>query len=949
MKIFKKWSLALLLAGVCASYATAQQQMPMPQLPTDPKVRVGKLDNGLTYYIRHNEKPEKRVDFYIAQKVGSIQEEPQQRGLAHFLEHMAFNGTQNFPGDEKGLGIVQWCETKGIKFGTDLNAYTSVDETVYNINNVPVDNKAAVDSCLLILHDWSNYVLLTDKEIDKERGVIREEWRSRNNGMQRIYTDAQSVIYPKGCKYADCMPIGSIDIINNFPYQDLRDYYKKWYHPDLQGIIIVGDIDVDEMEAKVKDLFGQIPAAVNPAKREYYPVPDNQDPIVYIGSDKELTMAVSFIAFKHDPMPDEMKNTVAYYVQSYVNNIICRMMNTRLGEMAQKADAPFSNAGVTYGGFFLSARTKDNFEAIVQTKNEGVGDGMKAVLAELERMHRYGFTQGEYDRAKADYLLGWEKMYNERDKRENIKFCQEYVGAFTDAAPIPGIEAEYQLMQQIVPNIPLEAVNQTAQSLMTENNRVVMIAVPEAAKDKCPDKAAVLAMLNGMSKLDVQPYQDTVSNEPLLDKEPEGGHIMTEVPNQIYGTTKLTLSNGVTVYIKPTDFKADEIRMYGMAKGGESLVPDGDLLQSHYMAGVIENGGLGKFNSTELGKQLAGKNASVSVSMGDLSEVVTGNCVPKDFETMMQLTYLQFTQPHRDNDAFEALKKRSKSQLEAMKAHPLGDFNDSLTVLLHGRNHPRVILMQPEDVDKLDYDRIMSLYKERFGDASGFTFFLVGNVDVETAKPLIAKYLGGLPASFKKETFRDNHEEILPGILNKRYTKAMATPQATTVVVYSGNLPYSLKNNITMSALSQIMDIVYTEEVREKEGGTYGVYTSGTTTKYTKERGLFTIQYQTDPAKVDDLNKIIVGELENVAKNGPKAEHLQKVKDYMLKNRADRLKENGFWIGALQEYTFEGVDCTKDYEKLVNGLTAKDIQQFAKQLLDQGNRATLICTAAESK
>ena len=552
------------------------QEMQLPPIPVDPAVRIGHLDNGLTYYIRHNEKPENRVEFYIAQKVGSIQEEPRQRGLAHFLEHMAFNGTKNFPGNEKGKGIVDWCESHAIKFGTNLNAYTSVDETVYNISNVPTDNTAVLDSCLLILHDWSNYVLLEDEEIDKERGVIREEWRSRNSGLLRVYTDAQETMYP-GSKYADCMPIGNIDVVNNFPYQDLRDYYNLWYHPDLQGIIIVGDINVDEMEGKVKALFSEIPKATGKPERIYYPVSDNDAPIIYIGNDKEVSTPNVQIFFKHDATTNEEKESMAYLLQTYMLSMVSSMLDERFEEMTQQANPPFNGAGSDYGDYFLS-KTKEAFNVTVITKADGIETGLQAALTEIERMKRFSFTASEYERARANYLQRLESAYKERNNTQNANFVNEYVQHFLNNEPIPGIEQEYSIMQQIAPNIPVEAINALVQQqLIPDNNRVVFIAVPESAVDKCPTKEQVLNMLNGMSQLQVEAYVDNVSDEPLVSDIPATGKIVKEETG-MYGSTKLTLNNGVQVYIKKTDFKEDEIRMRAVSPGGTTQFDDKDKL-----------------------------------------------------------------------------------------------------------------------------------------------------------------------------------------------------------------------------------------------------------------------------------------------------------------------------------------------------------------------------------
>lgn len=932
---------------VCCSFQQAiAQQMQFPPLPIDKNVRIGKLDNGLTYYIRHNKLPEHRAEFYIAQKVGSILEEPQQRGLAHFLEHMAFNGTKNFPGDAKGLGIVPWCETAGIKFGTNLNAYTSVDETVYNISNAPIDRPHVLDSCLLILHDWSNFILLQDEEIDKERGVIREEWRSRNSGMLRVYTELQPIMYP-GDKYADCMPIGSIDVINNFPYKDIRDYYHKWYRPDLQGIVIVGDIDVDAVEAKVKSLFADIKKPVNPAKRVYYPVSDNKEPIVAIGKDKEVDSPSINVFYKQEITPDSAKNNVGYMATQYVINMATSMLNARLDELVQTGNPPFTSANSNYSNYFL-AKTKDAFSLSASCKAEGMDTALRSLLTEAERARRFGFTESEYARARANYLQGLESAYNEREKTRHGSYVREYTQNFLNGEPIPGIEVEYTMMNKLAPNIPLQAINAAMQQLMPDSNQVVMIAGPDKEDLKYPAKEEIVSFLKGMKNLDLKPYVDKVSNEPLMKEAPKGGKIVSEKQNDIYGATKLVLSNGVTVYVKKTDFKADEIRMQGTSLGGKTLFPDKDALNIAVMNDVATVGGLGNFSKVELSKALAGKNVSVSAAVNNTTENIYANCSPKDFETMMQLTYLTFTAPRKDLEAFESYKNRSKAELQSAQANPLSTIGDSIQKAMYG-NNPRVVMMKPELVDKIDYDRILAMYNDRFKDASDFSFYLVGNIDIEKVKPLIAQYLGSLPAIHRKETFKDTKMDIRKGSYQNVYAKEQQTPMATIVFIYSGHAQYTLKNNILLSYMSQILDMIYTEEVREKEGGTYGVSCNGNLTKYPKEQLLLQIVFQTDPEKKNHLSAIVTDQFKKLAANGPSDVHMQKVKEYLLKKYKDNQKENGYWMGNLNEFFYTGIDPTKGYDTLVNSITKKDVQQFAADLLNQGNQIEVTMTTPEKK
>lgn len=922
----------------------------MPPIPMDQNTRIGQLENGLTYYIRHNALPENRVEFHIAQKVGAIQEEPQQRGLAHFLEHMAFNGTKNFPGNENGLGIVQWCESKGIKFGANLNAYTAVDKTVYRVSNVPTTNEAVVDSCLLILHDWSCAVNLEEEEIDKERGVIHEEWRSSDSGMMRLYTEAQPVMYP-GDKYADCLPIGNIDVIDHFAYQTLRDYYAKWYRPDLQGIIVVGDIDVDQMEQKIKKLFGDIPAPVNPAKRIYYPVADNDEPIVYIGKDKEVDSPSIEIFFKHDATPDSLKSNMMYMLQDYILHMTTSMLNTRLKELYQSANPPFIYAGSYNGDYFL-AKTKEAFTLSISSKAEGMHTALNTGLAELERVRRFGFTESEYERARANYLQHLESAFNEREKTKNDSYVDECIANFLDSEPMPGIEFEYSTMSQVVPNIPVAAINQTIQQggLLGEKNQVVFIAAPDKEGVDCPTKEEVLTLLKGMKELKVEAYVDKVNNEPLIKEAPQGGKIVSEKSDAIFGTTELTLSNGIKVYIKKTDFKADEILMKGFSLGGTSLFPDADKVnfEGNILNGLIQTSGIANFSNMDLQKMLAGKKVGVSANIGNNTEGVSGNCSPKDFETMMQLTYLRFTAPRKDTDAFASFKTRMKAQLESAQANPLSSFNDSVTHTLYG-DHPRYLSLQPETLDQIDYDRIIEMYRERFANAGDFIFFFVGNIDLEKAKPLIAQYLGSLPATGKKETFRDNDMDIKKGNISNIYAKEQQTPMATVLMLYSGTVKYDLKNSILMSFWSQAMNMIYTEEVREKESGTYGVSCYGNVSQYPKAEGMLQIVYQTDPAKMEHLNGIIDAQMQKVVSEGIDTEKLNKVKEYMLKKYKDNQKENSYWLNCLDEYFYNGVDGTKDYEAIVNGISADDVKEFAASMVNQGNKATVIMTVPESK
>ena len=924
--------------STCMTFA--QQQM--PPIPIDKQVRIGKLDNGLTYYIRKNNLPEKQADFYIAQKVGSILEEEHQRGLAHFLEHMCFNGTKNFP----GKGIIHYLETIGVRFGENLNAYTSIDETVYNISNVPVVRDGVVDSCLLILHDWANDLTLADKEIDSERGVIHEEWRTRLGAMSRMYEKILPTVYPN-CKYGHRMPIGLMSIVDNFPYKALRDYYEKWYRPDQQGIIVVGDIDVDQVEKKIVKMFSPIEMPENAAKREYISVPDNKEPIVTIAKDKEQPNTLVYVWHKHDDIPDAAKANMDYLVVNYMRNIISTMLNTRLYELTQTAEPPFIGASVSDGDFFLS-KTKGAFMGGVACKEDGTDKALAALVREMERARQFGFTASEYTRAKAEYLRMLESAYNERNKVKNDSYSQEYVRHFVDNEPIPGIENEYAIMNQIVPNIPIEAINQFMKSLIREDNLVVNAFFPEKEGINYPTEAELLKVLNDVKAEKLTAYVDKVSNEPLIKEAPKAGKVV-KTEEGAFGSTVWTLSNGVRVILKSTDFKADQIRMWAFSPGGTSIFGINEPIQTQNANQVIDLGGVSKFSVIELEKMLAGKKVSVAPYMNNLTEGFDGSCSPKDMETMMQLTYLYFTSPRMDNDAFESFKKRTKAALANQEANPMVAYTDSIRSTIYG-HHPLIQRLTSERVDEIDYNRIMEMYKDRFKDASDFTFMFVGNINLEEAKPMIETYLGSLPSINRKENFKDIEMNIRKGNHKNVFEKKLETPKASVMVMNSGKGDYNLKNKLTMSMLNQALDMVYTEEVREKEGGTYGVGVSGQISRYPAEdEFLLQIFFDTDPAKREKMVDIVIKQLEIIAKQGPRPEHLKKIKEFMQKKYAELVKENSYWMSMLHEYYFYKADMDKDYLKTLNSITEKDVQKFAKNLLKQGNRIEVCMTSTPTK
>ena len=929
------------IALLCTALVSMAQQPQMPPIPTDPNVRIGKLENGLTYYIRHNELPEKRADFYIAQKVGSILEEDNQRGLAHFLEHMCFNGTTNFP----GKGIINWLETIGVKFGQNLNAYTSIDETVYNINNVPVIRDGIVDSCLLILHDWANDLTLAETEIDNERGVIHEEWRTGQGAMMRMYEQALPKAF-EGSKYGHRLPIGTIEVIDNFPYKALRDYYKAWYRPDQQGIVVVGDIDVDKVEAKIKELFSPIEMPANAPERKYEVVPDNKEPIITIAKDKEQPSTMIYIWHKHPATPNEAKGNIGYMVQGYMYYMISNMMHARLEELRQGANPPFIHAAAGNNDFLL-AKTTEAFAGMAVSKDDGIPTAISALVREIERARKFGFTASEYSRAKADYLRGLESAYNERDKMKNNEYVQEYVRHFIDNEPIPGIETEYALMNQLAPNIPVEAINSILPQLIKDENIVINIFGPDKEGMVYPTEAEILDILKKTKAEEITAYEDKVSDEPLLKEIPKAGKIVKTEAGP-FGSTALTLSNGVRVVVKNTDFKADEIRMSAFSPGGTSMFDTKEAIQLRMLNSVAGLGGLGNFSNVDLEKVLAGKKVGISTSVSGLTERVNGSCSPKDFETLMQLVYLSFTAPRMDNDAFESFKQRTKASLANQEANPNTALSDTLNHEMYG-DHPLAMRFKAEMVDQIDYKRIMEMYMDRFKEAGDFTFMFVGNINLDEVKPLIETYLGGLPTINRKENFKDIKMDIRKGAHKNVFEKQMETPKATVINIISGNCKFNPKNYLLMSMLSQTMNMVYLETIREKESASYGVSAGGQMNCYPKEEAVFQIYFDTDPAKREKMEQIVMAEMQKVAKEGPKPEHLAKVKEFMLKQYTEQIKENGYWLNRLLDYYFNKVDMNTGYEKLVNEITVKDVQKFTKALLKQGNIIEVTMTAEGTK
>ncbi len=920
----KKFVILLLGVMVFGTVGLAQQTMPVP---FDPNVRTGQLENGLTYFIRHNEKPAQRANFYIAQKVGSILEEENQRGLAHFLEHMAFNGTKNFP----GKNLLDYMERNGVKFGENVNAWTGIEQTVYMLTNVPTTSTNLIDSCLLILHDWSSFISLEGEEIDKERGVILEEMRQSKTSQMRIYEKMLPEIYPNS-PYGHRLPIGTEEVVAHFDHQALRDYYHKWYRPDLQGIIIVGDIDVDQIENRIKTLFADIQAPVNPAERTRFAVADNDAPIVSICTDIEETHYTVNVYYKHDVVPAPEKNDMQYWMKTFIDMLVSTMFNSRLEELTQKANPPFIYGGGYYSTFFVSD-TKEAWSCTAIAKDcDGIDEAMASIVTECNKMRRFGFTQSEFDRAKAVLLKSLENRYEERNKQDNDTYFWPLLSHFLNNEPLMGIENEFALLSQALPNIPLDVINQYAPQFVTDSNIVITLKAPVKEGEKLPTKETLLDMFNKANALEVEAYKETVPNEPLVANLPAPGKITQKTSDPEFDATVLTLDNGIKVIYKPTTFKDDEILMSAFSMGGISVLPQDELSTLKEVNSLITLGGVGNFSAIDLSKVTMGKKANVRPGINNYSESMSGNCSAKDLETMMQLTYLYFTAPRSDQEAYQSYITRTKAALANIEANPMITFRDSLTAVLYG-NHPLAVRMKSEDYDKVNYDMAMQIYGNRFADPNNFIFTFVGNIDPATFEPMIEQYLGCLPVTSRNETWKDNGMNITEKNIICHYEKEMETPKATCYMVYNGKMEYTLENQIYMNVFTDIMDIVYTEKIREDEGGTYGVGVNGSVSNRPDDYFILLVGFETNKDMYEKLMGTAKTELENIAEVGPRPQDLKKVKEFMLKNHAEKMERNGYWMNAIESNQRDGINPMKDYESILNGISIESMAQFGKRLI----------------
>lgn len=925
--------LQLFIATVVISLNVFAQEADLTKpIPFDPEVKTGTLENGLTYYIRQNEQPKDRAEFYLVVNAGAILENDDQNGLAHFCEHMAFNGTKNFEKHD----IINYLQSIGMKFGPEINAFTSHDVTNYMLQKVPTDVPENVDTALMILYDWASNVSFEDEEIDKERGVIHEEWRTRRGAQFRMMTETNKILY-KGSKYAERDIIGDINIIDNCSYETLRSFYKEWYRPDLQAIIAVGDFDVSEIENKIKELFSQIPKRDKPKERKIYEVPDHQETFIAVETDPEAQYSIVQLYYKH---PVFKEKNLQDYRQSIVFSLYNQMLNKRLQEKLQEENPPFIYG---YSAYTSLVRSKDAYVSFAVAKNDGIKKTLETLLIENDRVKRHGFTETELERAKKEYLSNKEKAFNEREKQESSKYVWQYFSHYLENEPAPGIEYDYKFVKEIVPGIELNELNSLADQWVTDQNRVVVVTAPEKEEVIIPTKEDILALFTEVDNMDIKAYIDDVSDKPLLPFEPILGEIEKKSKNRKLGTEEWVLSNGIRVVLKPTDFKKDEILMRAFSYGGNSLYDIEELPSADFSTDIITESGLGNFDKTQLTKLMAGKVVSLYPYISETREGFRGSSSVRDFETLLQMIYAYFNFQRADETAYKALMNRMEGFVENRKNNPASAYRDTITLTM-ANYHPRVQLFDMDYLDEVSFESAKRVFDERFEDPASFTFYFVGNLDTDSIKPLIEKYIGGLIPVNKNEKFKDHGIRPPKGSIEKVVVKEMEVPKATVYVTFTGESDYNdYMNRLNLSALCDILDIRYTESIREEQGGTYGVSVYPSFNQYPYENYQVIIRFDCDPENVEKLTQIVYDEIENIQQNGPLAKDLKSVKENKLKTRKENLERNSYWVNKLENLDYNNADLKNylKYEKYIKKLTADKLREAAKEFFGE-NHAEII-------
>ena len=938
---FRKGAHLVLLATllVLARLAHAQPQAATPAsrlaltdpMPVDPAITIGRLSNGLRYYIRPSKKPEKRAELRLVVKAGSILEEDDQQGLAHFVEHMAFNGTQHFPKQD----VVSFLESLGMRFGADINAYTSFDETVYMLQ-VPTDKAGALDRSLLILEDWAHNVAFDPIEIDKERGVVMEEWRGRRGAGARM----QDKLFPillKGSRYADRIPIGRTDILQGFKPDRLKTFYADWYRPELMAVVAVGDFEKADVESMIKAHFGSIPASTTARPRQVYEIPDHPGTIYAITSDKELTSTSVEV---DSVLPARPYGAVGVYRQRIVDRLFSSMVSARLAEMTQKAGAPFMSAFAGRGPFLARSKESTSLGALVKEGN--VARGLDALLSEARRVTRFGFTPGELDRQKQSMLRGRQRLIDEKDSRESSSRADEYVRNFLTDETLPTSEDEFALHVRFLQEITLDEVNRLATDWFTETNRIVIVNTPDRPGVIVPDETQLAAVFDTVAAKELTPYVDTAGSAVLLESPPSPGAVTSATTNQAAGVTEWRLSNGARVVLKPTTFKQDEIVFRAWSPGGTSLASDADYIPASTATQVLATGGLGKFSPVELRRVLTGKIASASPFIGDLEEGLSGSASPKDLETLFQLIYLRFTQPRADAASFVAQQTAARTMLANQTVIPEYAFIEALTSIV-SQNHPRARLPTAASVDEWNLDKSMAFYKDRFADASDFTFLFVGTLDPVAMKPLVERYIATLPSLHRKETWKDVGVRTPSGTIVRKVEKGIE-PKSLVALVFTGPFQYDQAHRVAIRAMAEVLQTRLLDTIREELGGTYSITARQSYRKIPNPEYSISINFGCDPSRADALVARVLQEIEAFKANGPTTKQVDDEKQALLREFETNSQQNGYLLNQISLKYQYGEDPASVWvvPEFYKKLDAAAIQQAATLYLSGTNRVQVI-------
>lgn len=931
----------LFLAGLTALSITAgvasAQQLPQlnmaDKLPLDPEVRIGRLDNGMAYYLRPNGNPAGMADFYIVHHVGAVQEEDSQNGLAHFLEHMAFNGTKNFPGNS----MIKWLESIGLQFGTNINAATGMEMTYYQLTQVPLRRPGITDSALLVLHDWSHFLTLDDAGIDKERGVIVEELRQRNNAQYRIGRKAAQYVYGD-TRHATRDMLGTEEFLRTFDGQELRDYYRRWYRPDLQAVVIVGDFDAEDIERRLRAVMADIPAPEGTGAKEVIIIPDNAEPVVAVVTDPELRATTANLYIKRMAPPKVYNDQVGISYMNTMIGVVAAMTNVRLSELAQQEGCPFASARL--GNSSLTEYT-DALELQVTARGNAIAEAFTSAYGELERIRRYGFTQDELDLVRMNILRGGKHAFDTEDERQSASYVWELINHYVKNAPVMSAQHKWAVMQVMLMQMTTQDVNGLAAQLITPTNNVLVISAPESAKPYLPAAEELAPFFSWIRTAEIDNYVAETVDEPLISQNPTPGKVVKSGPGK-YGSTVWTLGNGIQVVVLPTMFSRNQIQMTAVAGGGLSAVTDADYYTASMLVPVVGRSGVGDFTAAQLRKVVGSRSASAMPTLARFTSGINGGSAKADVETMLQLTWLYFTSPRLERPEFDRIMEGNRMSMQSVQGSADFALSQHTNSAMHGDN-PRTQPPTEETLATIDFDRMDDLYRMFFTDAAGnYTFYFLGDIDMNTLRPLVEKYLGSLPAGSQKPAWKDDGVKVRPGAITDRFTAPMETPAARVNYTYTGPVEYTQQNTMIVGMLAACLRTRYLQTIREERGAAYTVNVNGQLARQPEPSYSLSVSFQTDPALVDGMTAIVERELQQIADEGPDPEDIAKNLEYWRKSYPEGLNNNNAWLSLLQNYDMWGEQWSTDYDALLDGITPEAVQTFARRIIGDGNLVKVI-------